>query len=52
VEVGEHEEVELACRVSNAKPRADVVWYRNNVEFDPGAGKASTITVLLSQWPN
>ena len=39
LEVRENEEVELACQVSNAKPRARIVWYRNNVAFNPGLGK-------------
>ena len=39
LEVKEHEEVELACRVSNAKPTAAIIWYRNNVAFNPGASE-------------
>ena len=39
IEVKENEEIEIACKVSNAKPRARITWYRNNVAFNPGLGK-------------
>ena len=39
IEVKENEEVEIACKVSNAKPKAKILWYRNNVSFNPGLGE-------------
>ena len=39
IEVKENEEVEIACKVSNAKPKARIFWYRNNVAFSPGLGE-------------
>ena len=39
IEVKENEEVEIACKVSNAKPKARIFWYRNNVAFKPGLGE-------------
>ena len=38
VEVKQNEEVEISCRVANAKPVAKIIWYRNNVVFNPGVG--------------
>ena len=39
IEIKENEEVEIACKVSNAKPKARIFWYRNNVAFNPGLGE-------------
>ena len=39
IEVKENEEIEIACKVSNAKPKARISWFRNNVAFNPGLGK-------------
>ena len=39
IEVAENEEVEISCKVSNAKPRARINWFRNNVAFNPGLGQ-------------
>ena len=39
IEVKENVEIEIACKVSNAKPKARITWYRNNVAFNPGLGK-------------
>ena len=39
IEVKENEEVEITCKVSNAKPKARINWYRNNVSFNPGLGE-------------
>ena len=36
LEVKENEEVELTCVVHDAKPKATVVWYRQNTEFYTG----------------
>ena len=36
LEVRENEEVELTCVVRDAKPKATVVWYRQNTEFYTG----------------
>ena len=34
--VREEEEVELVCRVHNARPRPDIIWYRGGEEFVAG----------------
>ena len=34
--VREEEEVELVCRVHNARPRPDIIWYRGGEEFVSG----------------
>ncbi len=41
MEKRENEKVEVSCKVSNAKPAAEVAWFRNNVPFNPGKGTAS-----------
>ena len=33
VKIRENEEVELTCKVANAKPKADIVWYRKDSQF-------------------
>lgn len=38
IDIKENAEVEISCKVSNAKPRAGIIWYRNNVAFNPGTG--------------
>ncbi|XP_075165766.1 nephrin adhesion molecule sticks and stones isoform X1 [Haematobia irritans] len=35
VEVRENQDLSLKCVVSNAKPAAQIVWYRGNVEYKP-----------------
>ncbi|XP_073844761.1 nephrin adhesion molecule sticks and stones isoform X4 [Musca autumnalis] len=35
VEVRENQDLTLKCVVSNAKPAAQIVWYRGNVEYKP-----------------
>ena len=34
--VRKEEEVELVCRVHNARPRPDIIWYRGGKEFVAG----------------
>lgn len=36
LDVKENEEVELKCVVHDARPKARIVWYRENVEFRSG----------------
>ena len=36
VKIRENEEVELTCKVANAKPKADIVWYRKDSQFVTG----------------
>ena len=33
VEIRENEEVELTCKVANAKPKAEIVWFRKDSQF-------------------
>jgi hypothetical protein len=42
MEKRENEKVEVSCKVSNAKPAAEVAWFRNNVPFNPGKGILQT----------
>ncbi|BFG03934.1 nephrin [Drosophila madeirensis] len=35
VEVRENQDLQLKCIVANAKPAAQIVWYRGNVEYKP-----------------
>ncbi|XP_017106061.2 nephrin isoform X7 [Drosophila bipectinata] len=39
VEVRENQDLQLKCIVSNAKPAAQIVWYRGNVEYKPEKGE-------------
>lgn len=52
VEVRENQELSLQCVVANAKPAAEIVWYRGNVELQPGecAIKIYFATYLLVKW--
>ena len=34
IDIRENEEFELTCKVSNAKPVAEISWYRDNVKYD------------------
>ena len=34
IDIRENEEFELTCKVSNAKPVAQISWYRDNVKYD------------------
>ena len=36
VDIRENEEVELTCKVANAKPKADIVWFRKDSQFVTG----------------
>ena len=36
VKIQENEEVELTCKVVDAKPKADIVWYRKGSPFVTG----------------
>lgn len=36
LEVNEMEEVELRCIVHDARPKAHIVWFRQNMEYKPG----------------
>lgn len=35
IDITEHEEVELTCKVANAKPAAAIAWFRNGAPFSP-----------------
>ena len=43
IDIKENTELEISCKVSNAKPRAGIILYRNNVTFNPGIGEVSFI---------
>jgi hypothetical protein len=36
IDVREHEELELKCKVSNSKPKATIVWYRKDSRYVTG----------------
>ena len=44
IEIKENEEVAISCKVSDAKPRAGIVWYRNNVALNPRTGKFALLS--------
>ena len=47
LEVRENEEVELRCIVHDAKPKANIVWYRQNVQYITGRKETVTLYVIL-----
>lgn len=36
VEVRENQDLTLTCTVADAKPAAQIQWFRSNVEYKPG----------------
>ena len=50
--VREEEEVELVCRVHNARPRPDIIWYRGGEEFVSGEHCLIFISFLLGASPS
>lgn len=36
IEVNENEELEVKCKVSNAKPAADIRWFKDDIEIHDG----------------
>ena len=52
LEVSEGEEVTLECRVEDAKPVADVVWFKNDQEIHLGESIKSlpSLDVPLNRW--
>ena len=49
VKIRENEEVELTCKVSNAKPKADIVWYRKDSQFVTGTCKIALVTKYVTK---
>ena len=47
VKIQENEEVELTCKVANAKPKAVIVWYRKDSQFV--TGKIMLIVISISR---
>ncbi|XP_050093136.1 nephrin-like [Anopheles aquasalis] len=45
VDVREGQDLSLTCTVPNAKPAAQIVWYRANVEYKPATIDTKTIEV-------
>lgn len=48
VEVRENQDLTLTCIVSDAKPAAQIQWFRNNIEFKPGKIAVTTFSFLLT----
>lgn len=46
VEVRENQNLSLVCVVANAKPAAQIVWYRGNTEYNPGKSTGKIFTSL------
>ena len=36
VEIKEHVELSMSCKVSGAKPKPQIVWYKKGIPFTPG----------------
>ena len=36
VEIKEHDELSMSCKVSGAKPKPQIVWFKNGIPFIPG----------------
>jgi len=36
VEIKEHDELELTCKVSGAKPKPQIIWFKKGIPFIPG----------------
>ena len=49
IDVREHEELELKCRVSNSKPKANIIWYRKDSRYV--TGRIYLLSVQLMTWP-
>ena len=47
VKVRENEEVTLTCKVANAKPKADIVWYRKDSQFV--TGKHTRFSIIFKE---
>ena len=41
VEIKEHDQLELSCKVSGAKPKPEIVWSKNGADFIPGKFKSN-----------
>ena len=46
IDIRENEEFELTCKVSNAKPKAEIAWYRDSVKYDAGEEKTENVSNL------
>ena len=47
IDVREHEELELKCRVANSKPKANIVWYRKDSRYVTGIVNIIDIILIL-----
>ena len=36
VEIKEHDELSMSCKVSGAKPKPQIVWFKKGIPFTPG----------------
>ena len=45
VEIKEHDELKLKCKVSGAKPKPTVVWFKKGIPFSPGKFVDKNISV-------
>ncbi len=47
LEVNENEEVELQCKVADAKPAAEVRWFKNDIREEDGEEKRRFENIYL-----
>ncbi|XP_041449214.1 LOW QUALITY PROTEIN: nephrin [Drosophila obscura] len=50
VEVRENQDLQLKCIVANAKPAAQIVWYRGNVEYKPEQRDDLVVESIPKRW--
>ncbi len=48
LEVNENEEVELQCKVADAKPAAEVRWFKNDIREEDGEEKRYLLRNIAS----
>ena len=48
VEIKEHDQLQLSCKVSGAKPKANITWYKKGVRFIPGESTSNKTCVFIN----
>ncbi|XP_037952389.1 kin of IRRE-like protein 1 [Teleopsis dalmanni] len=50
VEVRENQDLTLKCTVANAKPKAEIIWYRGNVEYNSVSGLKMYFSIVSASF--